>query len=350
MSATNNKQNNKQQNNKCIVATNKFEISRFSYTELEKDNKILKSMSIAYLRYNYPLSDTNNLVIQTRWIKLTQYGIPTLGEYYKDDNARDFMKVPFDPSQDGCLELLDVFKQIDDYTMENLGNLLGVKLAKHYSYQKLVKDPVKNDLENLESDDEDKEDQPEEKPDDKVKFQSCKLKFKSDYKTKRIETKVYVSESIDSTDRPTPVEVNTVSDIERVCPWGSHVRFLLIGSKFWAAKNKMKPSDPFRLCGVGFKIGQMQVVSGKRGSQTKDMFNEYAFGDFDDKPVDKKEESSDSDNESDDNNNKQNNTKDLVVDDDQEDQDDQDEDDEPSPPPPPKKTAATKGKTTRKGK
>ena len=109
----------------------KFNIKNLSFSPLEK-NERSKAQKIAYPRYSTGDGGRpSNFIFQTPAIPLNQYGIPSLGEFYKDDTARDFIKVPLDPNNKDSMILQKMFEEIDEMVGKtNKKEILGTKYSK----------------------------------------------------------------------------------------------------------------------------------------------------------------------------------------------------------------------------
>lgn len=305
------KTGNSKRNTPQPLHCDKFEKSRLSYTELDTENERIKSQFISYPRYTDEKYGENSFVFQTDWMKITQYGLPSLGEYYKTDSERNFLKVPLDPNQDGCNSLENMLTQVDEYTEENKKNILG-KFAKLYTYQPIVREPAS--LDDLITDDDEDEDKKKPK-DNKVRFKYCKMKLDTTYPDGEIKTNLYVRDS--ETDKPTYTPVSNATQLSEYVNWGSEVRMIVMVNKLWAAKNKDKSGT--RSYGTAMKILQLEVKPRQSTGSIRNQFSRYAF---DDDNEDDSDESNDS-------------TEDASVDDDdldagvdEEDNEDNDDDDD----------------------
>ena len=91
-----------------------FQADRLSFTPLE-ENERSKGQKISYSRYNHPqLGEGQSLLLQGPWMLLSTYGVPSIGEYYKEDKDRAFVKVPLDLSDPDVKMLVDEFNKIDE--------------------------------------------------------------------------------------------------------------------------------------------------------------------------------------------------------------------------------------------
>jgi len=244
-----------------------FKIVNYSYTELDtsEDKKKKQTQFLAWPRYKHKSGD-NKLIIETGEIKITQYGFPTLGDYYKTNDLRNFVKLGFDPEQPACNELKALMSQIDEHAIANKDNILK-KYAKLYKYQSIVRPPGEADELSLITDDDDNT----KKKDKKPKFDFCKLKLDIDYETKNISTGIFVKKTPKS--KAELKDVRDASDLDKYLTFGSTVRFILTANKLWAAKNKNENGD--RKYGVSFKILQMEIQPREQYASTKELFSKY---------------------------------------------------------------------------
>jgi len=217
-----------------------FEASRLSFTTLE-ENERSKGQKIAYPRYNHPtLGEDKILLLQSPWMKMFTYGVPSLGEYYKEDKDRAFVKVPVDESDTEVKKMVDEFAKIDkelssdEFKKENFG-----KYAKKYTYQPIVRYPTN---------DED-EDEPAKPP-------YMKIKLDLTWPDGNVKTEVWKSEVMENGKR-----VRSKMELETVTEFASHVNYLckfrgiFRPVKLWAHQSKMK--DPSY--GIVFKLVKVEV-------------------------------------------------------------------------------------------
>ena len=118
-----------------------------------------KAQKLAFPRYTHNRYGEMGVVLQTPFIHLTQYGIPSLGEYYADDAARDFIKVPFDPNVKESMVLMNKLEQLDELVDKKMKNDILGKSAKSFIYQPIVRLPQ----EKFDDDDDDKPSNKEQK-------------------------------------------------------------------------------------------------------------------------------------------------------------------------------------------
>jgi hypothetical protein len=217
-----------------------FEASRLSWTTLE-DNERSKGQRIAYPRYNHPtLGEDKFLILQSPWMKMFTYGVPTLGEYYKEDKDRAFLKVPIDVNDAEVKKMIDEFSKVDehlsseDFKKENFG-----KYAKKYTYQPIVRYPT-NDEE---------EDEPSKPP-------YMKIKLDLTWPEGNVKTEVWKSEVLESGNRArSKVEIETVTEFATHVNYMCKFRSIFRPVKLWAHQSKMK--DPSY--GIVFRLVKVEV-------------------------------------------------------------------------------------------
>ena len=133
-------------NTSLTVKYSDLEASRLSFTDLEA-NERSKGQLIAYPRYNHPtLGEGQALFLQAPWIKITHYGVPSLGEYYQKDEDRAFIKVVLDYSDPEIVKMASELKKIDAvYGSDDFKKKSFDKKASKYEYQPIVREPEEDD-------------------------------------------------------------------------------------------------------------------------------------------------------------------------------------------------------------
>ena len=248
-----------------------FVSQKLTFTELDMDNERCKAQGIAYPNYG-----DGKFIFQTPEFKITQYGIPSLGDYYKDDKDRCFFKFPLDPSQAGCVTLEKMFSEIDKYMIKNQPTILG-KYAKVFKYKPIVKEPAPDEdlSEIVEETETDKKKSKAGKSsvEKKEKMRFWRAKMDLSYPDCEILTKVYVK------GESTPVNVTTATEMNKYVPWGSSVRCIIMMNKLWAEKTKKNKEAKFREYGLVMKVMQMESTPRENAGNMRDAFSEYAFFD-----------------------------------------------------------------------
>ena len=249
-----------------------FNVTKWSNTEIDfEDEKNKNSMMFTcYGRYNYGKESSpvqNQLVFKTGPIKLVTYGIPQLGQYAKTDKDRSYVKVPYDTSQESCVQLFKMFQALDAWAVKNKDKFFTGKLskfAKIYDYTPIVRKPQ----EAISLDDEEGDSKPKS---DKPMY--AKIKINTDWQSGDVTTTVFVRE--DST--PVKQEVKTVTDMANLVTWQSTIQMICAANKLWFGKSADKAGR--RQYGIAFKLLQCEVTEKVGGSSAKSDFTTYAFDD-----------------------------------------------------------------------
>ena len=273
-----------------------LEASRISSTELE-DNERSQGQKIAYPRYDHPTNgDSQALIVQFPWIKLSSYGIPRAGQYFKNDSDRTFVKLPLDNSIPEVSKLIEVVKKMDEHfsSAEFAEKLLGKKYTK-YKYTPIFREPTEP---------EDDDDKPKNKSENiKPRLPYMKLKIATDYNTGNISTILFNSELVDGKRQRSKIDnINTLDEFASKVSYLSNFRPIARCVKFWA--QPLTKKDP--QWGVIFKIIKAEVEpSSKNNNMYKEFMNSDVFLDSDEekgtKVVTKKTVANvESDNDSDD--------------------------------------------------
>ena len=237
-----------------ITNFDKFEQSRLSFTEL---NDGANKQKLAFVRYDHPsLGEGQQLLLQFPWQKIFSYGVPRLGEYYKEDKDRDFLKFPIDLSNPEMKTLYDELVAFQERmsSEEFRKETFGTKWKK-YKFIDVCRTPLV-----------DEEDEGPEKP------PFIKLKLDTAWPDGEMKTKVYSSTQVEKTNSNGTVvkdsdgnpvmtrkrellEVETVTDFANHVRYMSNVRIIARPVKLWAQDPKM-PEPNF---GVTFKIFKIEV-------------------------------------------------------------------------------------------
>jgi len=219
------------------IMCNQFEISKYSYSELEKDNERNTAQMISYPRYDHPKVGEFSFIFQTPEIEITSYGLPRKDEkWYKEDHQRSFLKVPLDDSQESCVQLRKMLEQIDNYTDSNRKEILGKYSSSklNFRYQPIVREPqTTDDLELIEDDEGKKEASAKPRP------KYCKFRFDTEYPSRNIRTAFYVKNTDPKASKKIEQKsLKTATELEDYLTWGSKVRMIVMANKLWAAKKQ----------------------------------------------------------------------------------------------------------------
>lgn len=247
-----------------------FDENALVVSEAKQNDKIATQL-VSYFNYKYN-STSMPLVLSfdTNLIEITSYGIPKLSANIKDDDARMFIKLPLDPTQQNCLPLIDMIKRLDNWTVENKNKIFGGEtLASKYEINLLAKSPPEDEEPKVNP----KTGQPyPEGP----KIQYLKVRLNTDYDTKRITTHIFVKKSEDPDEKPEKFCPESVTKLAEVLTWRSKVRMIITVSKFWASKTKKYPKAQSCEAGLILKVMNMVIIPNTKKSPVVD-FSEYAF-------------------------------------------------------------------------
>ena len=249
-----------------------FNVTKWSNTEIDFEDEKNKNSNqfTCYGRYNYGKESSpvqNQLVFKTGPIKLVTYGIPQLGQYAKTDKDRCYVKVPYDTSQESCVQLFKMFQALDAWAVKNKDKFFTGKLskfAKIYDYTPIVRKPQ----EAIPLDDEEGESKPKS---DKPMY--AKVKINTDWQSGDVTTTVFVRED----GLPVKQEVKTVTDMANLVTWQSTIQMICAANKLWFGKSADKAGR--RQYGIAFKLLQCEVTEKVGGSSAKSDFTTYAFDD-----------------------------------------------------------------------
>jgi hypothetical protein len=303
--ASMNKIDNKADN--YTVDYTKFEINKFTYTQLEENSRS-KGQLVAYPKY-----DNNDFFFQGPWINLSTYGVPKTGEFYKKDDDRKHIRVPLDASNKNIPEFIKMLKSIDALmSQEDTKEKMFNKKSKKYAYQPIFRESVEQ------TEDSDSETEKPKKS-TAVKLPYFKAVIDTEWsdpsENKPVVVKTPVFESIvDPNDSKKRIRtkldtISSIDDFANAVPWKSNIRFIVRGTKLWAHPSTKK--DP--QYGIVFKLVKIEVEpTSTKTSMYKQIYENDNFIDDDDNSgdnvtellqntlkLDPVKEDSDSDSESD---------------------------------------------------
>ena len=86
-----------------------FDVKDLSFTKFEEKEQS-KAQNMAFPRFK----ETQRLMLQAPWIDMNAYGVPQLGEYYKTDKDRAFIKIPLDITNPEIKEFYEKLQSIDE--------------------------------------------------------------------------------------------------------------------------------------------------------------------------------------------------------------------------------------------
>lgn len=236
----------------------KFEADRLSFTPLE-DNERSKGQKIAYPRYNHPeLGENQPLCIQGPWITLDNYGVPQLGEYYKEEKDRAFLKMPLDMANKEVVTMVEELSKIDkrygsnEFKTESFG-----KNSKKYTFQPTVRYP------------------PEDEESEVVRPPYMKLKLDLTWPDSNVKTEVIKSEVLDSGKRAREkVPIETVGDFAAQVGYMCKFRPIFRPVKMWAHQIKSVSNPQY---GVVYKLLKIEVEPNKSNTN---LYQNYLQGDI----------------------------------------------------------------------
>lgn len=219
------------------ILHSKFDPRCVNFTALEENSRVT-SQKIAYVRYKTGSGDVM-LQIQTPKINLFTYGIPMLGQYYPDDKARSFIKLPFDETVDDVRKFYEKLVELDNImqSQDMKRKIFGSdKVAETYNYQPIVREP-ENDIE-------------DENTTFKPKY--MKLKIDTDYNTGELKTRIMVKED---SSRKRLDDIKTITDLTKYVRYKSNIRMVITINKLYATRAKVGDKKKY---GLTFKILQIE--------------------------------------------------------------------------------------------
>jgi len=236
-----------------ITLITDFKPSNLTFTKAE-ETETSNGQLISYPRYNHNGIE-KRLFLQLPWIPITCYGIPALGQYYKTDKDRSFIRLPLDSNNEELNIFINKIKELDLLMQneETKKNILGNKYAK-YRYS-----PIYRETPEIDEDDED-EDNMKKKKNNIVMLPSIKLKLDLTYPDKNIKTGVCISEIDKETGKVierTEVKVTSLADFTNYVKYLSKVRCIIKPTKLWARNPKVK--DPPPAYGISFTLVKIEV-------------------------------------------------------------------------------------------
>jgi hypothetical protein len=121
------------------------DVSKITLGKVE-DNLFIKSQKQVLINY-----DNDTFLIQTPYIVVESYGIPSQSNFYTTAKSRSFFKMPFchdrrqmdDIDYDAIKQMFEKFQEIDNYfsSKEIRIKLFGEKSVDKYEYQPLLRYP-----------------------------------------------------------------------------------------------------------------------------------------------------------------------------------------------------------------
>ena len=264
-------------------AVNKFDIEKFSVTltpeAVQKQDSAKKPKMPYYAipKYKYSVKakeDGKDVVKEqiaqpvcmTGDIKLVAYGIPTnpKGEgvepFYATEKDRSFFRIPLDPEQPACVELMEMINSLDEYMAdeENRSELfagLPKDRLTACEYSPLNKEPSEKMKE--------------------PRYNSLKVHLDVDFDSGDIMTPVFIKQPNGKNE---PQQITTLKDVEKYFRWGCTFRCAIMIQKMWVMKGKNTSKKyPY---GLGAKCMQIIIKEpGAGGNSTKEAYRTFMFED-----------------------------------------------------------------------
>jgi hypothetical protein len=261
------------------ITYKEFNPENLTFTKFEENDRS-NGQLVSYPRYVHQGREVR-IEIQTPWIDLDMYGVPTLNEktknYYKSDKDRAHLRLPLDLSKPDIFEFAEKIKIIDAINSdpENVKKLLG-KNAKKYTYQPIFREALIQ-----QNDDDDDEDVPKKssKLSSIIKLPYMKGKLDIEYGTDNIKTKIFNSilENPNESEKRkrTQIEVSTVDDVCSIVRYKSKIRCVLKPFKGWAHPTSKKDPE----FGIGWKVVRIEVDDVQTSQSSNNDSNEFIDSD-----------------------------------------------------------------------
>ena len=168
-------------NKELTILYEDFDPSRLIINPVE-ETKTSKGQKLGYINYNHPTLGVIKLLLQLPWIHMNYYGIPSIGDYYKEDAARMFVKTPLDENNKEILEFTSKIKELDLICKsDDFKTRILKKNINKYSYHDSYQVPVMKD-----------DDDDDDKNKNKKKVPYIKLKINTKYPEGYINTVVFL--------------------------------------------------------------------------------------------------------------------------------------------------------------
>jgi hypothetical protein len=252
-----------------------FDIKDLTFTKFE-ENERSKAQNMAFPRFK----ESHRLMLQAPWIDMNAYGVPQLGEYYKTDKDRAFIKIPLDLNNPEVKEFYEKLQSIDEMMSSKKfkEQQFGAKASKYKYAYPICRVPVED-----EEDDEDKKKSKSKYP----RPAYMKVKLDATWPETKITTQVFTSIMKDGKREREKQEVESVDDFANHVRYLSKIRPIITPVKAWCEKKAKMGSNEMQY-GVTFKLVKIEVephVGG--GSNMSQYMNNDAFIDSDDEDTPK---------------------------------------------------------------
>jgi len=179
------------------------------------------------------------MILTTPVFKLFRYGVPQIGQFYKQDKDRTFLKIPISDSDEDKL-FTETLCKFDTYVKAYIYNKI-TQVNKSFHFTSSVRTPMDKNEDGDESDN----------GQNKTNPKYCKFKFISDFNSGVIKTKVYHGP------QKTLLDINpvTMTNIENCIKFKSSIKMNIQVDKLWISKS----FSNYR-CGLTYKIVQLLVI------------------------------------------------------------------------------------------
>ncbi len=246
-----------------------FDAKDLTITKFE-DNERSKGQLIGYPRFK---NDGQALMLQGPWIKMNSYGVPQLGEYYKSDSDRAFIKIPLDVnSSPEVREFYEKLVNIDEVmqSKEFKNTQFGSKASK-YKYVPIVRVP------------QDDEGEVDEKKKKYPRPPYIKVKLDTTWPETEIKTQVFTSIMKDGKREREKQQVKSVDEFANIVRFLSSIRPIIRPVKGWCEKKAKMGNDNMQY-GITFKLIKIEVepAEGSGNNLISQYMNNDAFIDSDD--------------------------------------------------------------------
>lgn len=233
-----------------------YKVSQFEDKEFSPSQRLA---SITYLTNG----SEGQLQIQGPKLQLFNGGIPNPHpQYYPTDDKRMFVKVPEDPRDPACLAFFAKLEELDNYMQTDaVKTILFGKLtiANQYAYQPIVR-TSEDDSEEL---DEDGNPVVQTQKTNKPRF--MKVKIPINFKSKKIDTKIFTSDADGKRTRVPEEEINTIDDVKKYVRYLSYITPIIVAQKVYQQKTKKDKND-VKKYGVTFKLHQVVCLPYQGGA------------------------------------------------------------------------------------
>jgi hypothetical protein len=234
--------------NEITVKYCDFDVKSLFFTKLEENSRS-KGQLIAYPRYkNNKTGNEGDIIIQSPFIHIDNYGVPQEGEYYETDAKRSHLRVPLDSSKPEIEEFVQKIKELDNYfsSPEVMEAMIGKKYKK-YKYQTVFREGQEQNND----DDDENDDNIDEKKKNKPPY--MKVKLDTTWPDNIIKTQVFnsiLNVATNKRDRTIVNNIQTINDFANAVRYKSNVRLMFRPMKYWA--HNVTKKDP--QCGIVFKL------------------------------------------------------------------------------------------------